>query len=191
MSAGFQITLSPAAAALLRRAPQWPAAMAQAMAQGMDYENELTIGHAQARKLSRRSATTLGVVTNRLRSSLNQVSAVVSGNSVASSIGTNVAYAGGHEFGFVGRVQVKAFTRKVNTYAGGTKFVATLQRSGRILKKKAKITATGTQQVRAHTREVKLPERSFIRSSIRERLPDYGATLSARIITAFRAPPAG
>jgi phage gpG-like protein len=190
MSATVSISLSPAAAALLRRAPQWPAAMAQAIAKGMDYENELTIGHAQARKLSRRSATTLGVVTNRLRSSLNQVSAVINGNSVISSIGTNVAYAGVHEFGFDGRVQVKAFTRRVNTYAGGTKFVATLQKSGRIVKKKAKITATGTQQVRAHSRQLKMPERSFIRSSIRERLPAYGATLSARVIAAFANPPA-
>lgn len=174
--------------------------MAQAIAQGMDYENELTIGHAQARKLSRRGPTTLGVVTNRLRSSLNQVSAVVSGNSVASSIGTNVSYGGLHEFGFVGTVQVKGFTRRrfgLRSAAGAFKVQDTFAefdtRTGqikKIRKKKARY-QTGEISVRAHTREVKMPERSFIRSSIRERLPDYGATLSARIVAAFRAPPAG
>jgi len=171
--------------------------MAQAIAQGMDYENELTIGHAQARKLSRRSATTLGVVTNRLRSSLNQVSAVVSGNSVASSIGTNVAYAGAHEFGFVGQVQVKAFTRRrfgLRSAAGAFKVQDTVAqfdtKTGKIsrFKKKKARYQTGEIPVRAHLRNVKTPERSFIRSSIRERLPDYGATLSARIVAAFRGP---
>jgi len=185
VSLTVDIALTPAAAALLRSSKTWPAKMSQAIAHGLDYENELTIGHAQARHLSRRGPTTLGVVTNRLRSSLNQVSAAIDGNSVISSIGTNVAYAGAHEFGFVGRVQVKAFTRKVNTYAGGTKLVAHLAKSGRIVKKKAKITATGTQQVKAHTRMMKMPERSFIRSSIRERSADYSATLSSAIVAAF------
>ena len=190
MSSTVVIELSPQAAALLRAAPQWPQAMARAIAAGMDRENELTIGHAQRLKLSQRGPTTLGVVTNRLRSSLNRSPAEVSGNSVTSTIGSNVSYARAHEFGFDGNVTVRAHTRRVFSYGGtGTKTFKQLTRDGRIVTKTRKPKATtGTVQVRSFQRHLVVKQRSFIRSSLIERAPDYGRTLSRGIVSAFRNP---
>ncbi len=190
MSSAVIIELSPQAAALLRAAPQWPQAMARAIAAGMDYENELTIGYAQRTKMSQRGPTTLGVVTNRLRSSLNRSAAEISGNSVTSTIGSNVSYARAHEEGFDGNVTVRAQTRRVFSYGGsGTKTFKQLSRTGRIVTRTRKPTATsGTVQVRSFQRHMVVKQRSFIRSSLIERAPDYGRTLSRRIVAAFRSP---
>lgn len=72
---------------------------AQAVASAMDRENQLTIGHITRTKLSQRGPKTLGVISNRLRGSARAVAAVVRGSSVESGIGSNVKYAGVHEFG--------------------------------------------------------------------------------------------
>lgn len=63
-------------------------------------------------------------------------------NTATATVGTNVEYARVHEFGFTGPVSVRAHLRQM---------------------------ASGEQvQVPAHTRNVKLPERSFLRSTLAE-----------------------
>ena len=94
--------------------------------------------HVKDQKLS---GQVLKVQTGRLRRSIN-FRVTESATGVQATVGTNVEYARIHEFGFRGSVNIKAHLRKL--------------KSG----KKA--------AVRAHSRNVNLPERSFLRSTMRE-----------------------
>jgi len=66
------------------------------------------VRRSKIKYLSRRSATTLGVVTGRLRSSVNFQP--VRGN-LAIEFGTDVPYGRAHELGFSGSVRVPAHSR--------------------------------------------------------------------------------
>src|SRR4051812_17109033 len=105
----FAIKIEDNAAAILAQVKAFPEAMAQSIARALDEQNELTVGHIQETKLSKRGPTTLGVIHNRLRLSVHRALAVVKGNTIDSAIGSNVVYAGVHEFGFDGEVQVSGF----------------------------------------------------------------------------------
>jgi len=168
----LQVKLSPEALALLRSLPDAPNRAARAMARELDLQNELTIGYAQRNKLSGSSETTLGVRTGLLRRSLRRSDAVISGSIIGGAIGSNVAYAGVHEFGFDGDVQVKSFVRR--------------NRRGDLFNvKKKKLSANGISFVKAFTRHMHMPERSFVRSSIQARLPIYGRALSKAVVNAL------
>ncbi len=186
----ISIQLTSNAEQIVRQLGQFPAASLRGIARAMDLENELTVGHIQAAKLSQRGPLTLGVVTNRLRSSIRPSAAVVEVNAVSSSIGSNVAYAAAHEFGFDGQVQVRSFTRK-NPRGNLFSAAATVSlKDGRISRAKAKVkqTAAGISIVRAHQRHMKLPERAFIRTGIEERAKAYGVSISAAIEGAWKNP---
>ena len=103
--------------------------------------------HIKDQKLS---GQVLKVQTGRLRRSINY-RITESETGIEAKVGTNVEYARIHEFGFKGTVSVKEHLRRV--------------RKG----KKATI--------RAHTRKVNLPERSFLRSSV----TDMKASIDERI----------
>lgn len=165
----FAITLKTNAAEVLRHLREFPAAMAQGIARALDRRNELTVGQIQARKLSQRGPTTLGVVTNRLRSSIRPALAQVAGPSrIVSAIGSNVSYAGAHEYGFDGTVQIPAHSRKVT------------QVFGRQLK--SPITA----EVRSHSAKRHIPARAFISSTVGEESEKYAADISAAILRAWQ-----
>lgn len=82
----------------------------------------------------------LHVRTGTLRRSINR-KVFDQGGGVVASVGTNVRYARAHEYGFAGDVDVRAHVRASRD--GGEAI-----------------------RVRAHTRRVNMPERSFLRSSI-------------------------
>ena len=197
MATSIQITLSPRAQRLLAAAPAWPVALPKAIAEAMDKRNELTTGQIQRQKLSRRGPDTLGVVTNRLRLSARPAKAVISGDVILSAIGSNVSYAGVHEFGFTGTVQVKGFTRRIfGTGRGGeratvTKVTFRRDKNGNIVerRKDRDVKVEGTQTVRAHTRRVNMPARAMFRTGIAERQANYSAALS-RAVVAVLTPPA-
>ena len=75
----------------------------------------------------------------------------VEGDKIIGTVGTNLFYGRIHEYGFNGSVAVSAHTRN-------TKY--------------------GAQNVRAHNRRVNLPERSFLRSSLSEMLPEIRERLA-------------
>jgi hypothetical protein len=187
MSEPLVIRIESNAAEVVKRLGQFPPAMQAAIGATLNRENELTVGDIQASKLSHRGPRTLGVVTNRLRSSLRAAKAVVTAQDVDSSIGTNVSYAGAHEFGFQGTVPVRAHIRLVHTRqtVGGYKFLD--PKTGKIRTKKNRkvAVATGYSTVRAHTRRMDIPERAFIRSTLAERAPRYGQALSTAIVGAW------
>jgi len=89
--------------------------LAQEVAKELGKQAQLAVGHIVGRHLSgpRGGAHTLGVVTSRLRSSVRATTPVVNGTRIECSIGTNVSYAGVHEFGFNGTVSVRAHQRRL------------------------------------------------------------------------------
>lgn len=99
----------------------------------------------------------LHVRTGTLRRSINRVVEKVGDGAIA-TIGTNVSYAGVHEFGFDGDVSVKAHVRKI-AHPG----------------KKS----PGVANVRAYTRHMHVPERSYLRSTLREWTPRIRQELKA------------
>lgn len=184
-----QIQITDNAAEVLRQVKAFPAEMAVAIALALDLENELTVGHAQAKKMSRRGPTTLGVVTNRLRSSLRPAKATVRGGEIESAIGSNVAYAGAHEYGFDGNVAVRGFRRK---NARGDQLGTTASefnpKTGKIRKAKVVQTASGVSFVRPFSRHMRMPARSYIRTSLDERSGDYTSAVSAAVLEAWNKP---
>jgi phage gpG-like protein len=100
-------------------------------------------------KTDKLSGQVLHVRTGTLRRSINQ-SVKQDGKRVLGVVGTNVKYARAHEYGFSGTVDVKAHLRTIS------------QAFGRPLATPA------TQNIRAYSRKVNLPERSFLRSAIKD-----------------------
>lgn len=101
-----------------------------------------------------------------LRRSINQR---VSGDTTTSigSVGTNMSYAAAHEFGFKGAVPVKAHLRMVKVAWG------------KPVKHPAK------HMWGPFSRQVNLPERSFLRSALREMTPEIQAGLKAAVRSAL------
>lgn len=183
----LQIPITSNAAEILRQLQGAPARMLQAIAQGMDRENELTTGHIQAKYLTGPRPGKLGVITNRLRGSIRPSRAVVNGTTVNSSIGTNVVYAGVHERGFTGKVTVRSFTRRNprgNVQATGA---VMSMKTGRISRRQ-KVTqlASGISTVRSFTRNMRMPARPFLAPGVADRAEAYGKTISAAIIAAWQ-----
>ncbi len=100
-------------------------------------------------KMDKLSGQALKVRSGRLRRSINTRLEGVNTQMVTGYVGTNVSYARAHEYGFTGQVNVKQSLR-MQTMAWGK--------------------AIEPQQVtvRAHSRNVVLPERSFLRSALSE-----------------------
>lgn len=117
--------------------------------------------------------------TGTLRRSINR-EVTEQADGVFAVIGTNVEYAGVHEYGFNGSVQVAAHTRRQRerlTYA------EQYHRSGKVMKGKL----TGLESmVQAHTRKVNLPERSFLRSTLKEFEPRIRAELQEAVMGVVR-----
>ena len=164
MSLKVDPQLTPEAQRVVDRLRTMPERMGREVAAVMDRENELTVGHISARYLSRRGPRSLGVRTNRLRSSLRRNRARITGGlGVVSSIGSNVEYMGVHEFGFSGTVSVRSHTRRVTQAFG------------------VPLSPPVSTNVRAHTRRMDIPERAPIRRGIRDRMDDYVRSISQAI----------
>lgn len=104
--------------------------------------------------------------TGTLRRKLN-VQFSETANELLASVGLKLAYATAHEYGFDGTVSVKEHLRRVT------------QVYGRPLA--APVMAT----VRAHEAHMKLPERSYLRSTLREEAPSIRQELAAAVGAAF------
>lgn len=151
----FTIKLTSNAAELGRELGQFRGLALQQMASAMDLENQGTIRHIAQNKLSRRGAKTLGVVTNRLRGSLRAARTSVSSSGIEGAIGTNVEYAGVHEYGATIKAKNKPYLR--------------FNIGGRWVQKKS----------------VTIPARPFLSTGIQERESNYSAALSKAIEEAW------
>ena len=187
----MNLTLSSNAAAIRAQLSAFPPEMLARIAKAIDLQNELSIGVIQKTRLSRRGPDTLGVRTNRLRSSISRAPATVlpNGSGVVSAIGSNVKYAGAHEYGFAGTVEVRAHTRRrVITHT--TSVAATFNPlSGKIdkaKKTKRRVDTGETIQVRAHGMKMRIPQRAYIRTVLAQRAGEYSTAVSEAIVAAWK-----
>lgn len=94
------------------------------------------------------SGEVLRVRTGRLRRSIHPEWDFKPGYAGA-TVGTNVEYAAIHEYGFKGSVQVKSFQREMTMAFG-------------------KPIAPRSVLIKSHARNINMPERSFLRSTLTE-----------------------
>ena len=123
----------------------------------------LAITVQAAVKDTKLSGQVLHVRTGTLRRSINQEVKATPG-SIMGIVGTNVPYGAVHEFGFKGVVTVREHLRRV--------------REG---------TRTFSSIVRAHPRAVNLPERSFLRSSLKDLEAQIKKDIGDAALQALRA----
>jgi hypothetical protein len=166
MSAIITVQLSPGALELIEKFNGAPTVIPQAIKRGMDRALEVVTGRIQEKRLSGIGPFPveehrLGQVTQQLwRSTRATPSTVTSEGAqavVTGKIGASVIYAAAHEFGFLGEVQVKAFTTK----------------KGRTVK--------------AHTRRMNVRERAPFRTGIGENLDYISETVSGSVMTTLKA----
>ena len=121
--------------------------------------NRLSIEVQGQVKSDKLTGQVLHVRSGTLRRSINR-DVQDDGTNVTATVGTNVRYARVHEYGFDGSVDVRSFSRK--TPSGGQ------------------------AEVRAHTRQVRLPERSFLRSTVKEQADHIRADIKRAALEAVR-----
>ena len=102
--------------------------------------------------MNKLSGDILKVRTGRLRRSIHPEWDFKPGH-MGATVGTNVEYAAIHEYGFKGTVQVKSFQREMTKAFG-------------------RPIAPKQVTVSAHSRNINMPERSFLRSALREMNPE-------------------
>lgn len=177
----IQIQFSPQAQELLARVSD-PRVALQAIRRGSDLANQSTIGVIQKSFLSypKSGPTTpegLRVITNRLRGSVRASKAVIDGDTVVSAIGSNVKYAGVHEFGFQGSVMVGGQIRKRRVFRD---FLA---KNGKATRRKVRV---GDSYVTPHRRNVNIPARAPFRRGITRNLETIRQIVSQSIVKALQ-----
>jgi phage gpG-like protein len=180
MSNLIQIKLDGNALAVLPRLANFGRQVIEEVRAEMDVQNELTVGHIKEQRATGIGPFPvadgkLGVRTGRYRRSIRRTKARVLGNTIVSSIGSNVAYAGAHEFGFNAVVDVRGHVRTV----------ASRNVRGVIDGKRKKI-AQGIGTVSAHQRRMNIPARMPIRRGIEDRTAEYSAAISQRVVGLFQ-----
>lgn len=149
-----------------------PDVMLSAVRRGMSRAAKGVVEKITRNHLSRQgpfpvSAHRLGVRSGRLRESLRATPAQVSGDTITTSIGSVVNYAAAHEFGFSGKVKVKAHQRTAKKVFG------------------VKVANPQPHTVKAHQRKVTIPERAPIRTGITENLVVFSNEITREVKRAF------
>lgn len=121
--------------------------------------------------------------TGTLRRSINRV-IVDTPARIEAQVGTNVVYAAIHEYGFDGEVNVREHVRRL--YAEGTEKLSGASHGGIRSWKRVQGQMRGETTVKAHSRHVKMPERSYLRSSLKEMGPQIAEGIRAAALGALR-----
>lgn len=187
----LQIDLSADTRALVAAAPEIPARLTRNLVRALDKSNDETVGHIVENRATGHGPFPveehkLGVVTSRYRRSVRPAKAIVVGTAIESAIGSNVRYAGAHEFGLDQVVQVKAHQAKnawLDVYQ--TKDGRQIYGWERTGAGRATRVATGVAQVRAHPMHMRIPARAPIRHGIEDRLPNYREALDRAVVVSF------
>jgi phage gpG-like protein len=185
-----QIHISEEAKGVFRDAYTFRERLVKRIAVVQDKQNELTVSWIIAARLSEPGEFTLGVRSGRLRRSIRAAKSRISGTTIYSSIGSNVRYAGAHEFGFKGTVTVQAHTRRFARFSTiynrlqpiPLKDAQALQKRGKKINARLKF---GQSEVRSHQRRMNIPARAPIASGLVDRLDVYAEAISDGVIAAW------
>lgn len=128
---------------------------------------KLTMKLAARVKSQKLTGQVLNVRTGRLRRSITPRVTGMGSSRVEGVVGTNVSYARKHEYGFTGTASVRAHLRMVKKAFG--KSISPTQ-----------------VQVRAHSRNVVYPEKSFLRSALKDMKPEILQALSSAVLEDFK-----
>lgn len=175
----MKITFDLRQDALMAHLTAFPDRLAKSVVRAM---NRVTIGvqaHVKADKLS---GQVLHVQTGTLRRSINR-EVRVNGGEIEGIVGTNVEYAAAHEYGFHGTVTVRAHIRRISTSIKSQAIGSMHNRVGRASKNKY---FKGYADVREHSRKVDLPERSFLRSALKDYLPVAQVEFQRALLEAWK-----
>ncbi len=154
-----------------------------AASRGLARGLEIAVGIIQRDFLSGPRPSKLDVRTTRLRNSITKRVDVVSKRGVLGRVGSNVAYAGFHEFGYHGTQQVRAHTRVLREVNNAGELVDTRRvlrdRQGNVIgyresRLRAAIrnkTTVATGRVKAHSRQVDYEGKPFVRPGVRKAMP--------------------
>ena len=200
MPADFKIELTPSAQAILAQIQKFPRRMQVGIVRAMNTENESTVSTTIEKRLNE-SADLPGVIkwlrrrSGKLQRSIRRgkegnisEAARIEGDTVYSSIGTNVRYAGIHEFGWTGVVpaHIRRRFKKVSLLGQ----FAPLRRTfrgivGATRRKAVRVEARGADIFVKASKTKTIPSRPFLSTSIQERIPQYSAALSKAIEDAW------
>lgn len=176
----IRITINETASALLRRASaeMLPAVMRDLRAT-FDRENELTVAHIKQNRATGIgpfpvAEHRLGVKTGRYRRSIRRSKAVVTGNILVASIGSNLEYAGAHEFGFSGTVFVRGHARAQASRNVG--------KSGKVGVGSRYAVVKGQAFVKGHARAMNITARAPITTGIEDRAAALSNAASKSVI---------
>lgn len=164
-----QILVSMRAETLLAHLAGTGAALQSGMRRAVERLSIIVQGGVKEGKLT---GQVLHVRTGTLRRSINR-KITEDSSGVYATVGTNVVYAAAHEYGFDGEVTVKAHTRRA-------------QQQMALKGKKRPGKSEGTINVREFTRHMHLPEKSFLRSELRDRTPQIQQDLRSAALEAIR-----
>ena len=181
-------TVPPDLIERMRRAPEL---VLPAIARAMDEQNQLTVAHIQARRMSGQGPYPveehrLGVGTrrgSRLWKSLRASKAVVTGGEVQSGIGSNVKYAGIHEFGGTIHFPPRAGSVRLRTSKAGALLLQPGRRGAIFAKASHARARTVAYQSKGH--DVTMPARAPITFGIKDRGPAIGDAIIAAAIAAL------
>lgn len=174
------ITVTPDTKAGLRALE--PDEMMRTIKRGVDQGMEMIVARVREQRFTSRGKGSLGVVTGNARRSLRAPPSSIEGNAVIADMGSNLAYVQAHEFGFSGRVNVKEHTRRGHSRVSSAFAVGAVDHfTGRVNSKKQKRTEVRAGIVRAHTRQLNIPEKRMIRDGAKDNQKQIDTGLSIAI----------
>jgi phage gpG-like protein len=189
MSEALKIELSDAVSGLAAKTGDRDGMLRQ-IARTLDEQNQLTIAHISTVRMRGNNGKpfpvemhVLGIRSARLIKSIRASKAQVSGSVVEGGIGSNVKYAGPHEFGARIKIPAREGTVRLRTDRSGSLMrqigFPTLAVFARRKHKQAKEISYS-----AAAHDINIPARAPIRTGIQDRRPQYGTAI-ANAITVF------
>ena len=173
--------------ALMAHLQQFPERLATSMVKAM---NRVTIGVQALVKSGKLSGQVLHVRTGTLRRSINQEVRYAGSGLIEGIVGTNVEYAAAHEYGFHDTVTVRAHIRRISTSIKSQALTAQNGKAATIARWVGRESKNrfvkGYADVPAHTREMNMPERSFLRTALKEYLPIANIDFQRALMEAFK-----
>lgn len=173
------LTFDLNADALMAHLRAYPERVARSVVRAMERSTILVQAQAKSNKLS---GQVLHVRTGTLRRSINR-EVRASGTTIEGIVGTNVEYGAAHEYGFKGTVTVREHMRRITTNSKA-KALGKMPKYGGYERKRRYF--SGSTPVHSHTRTVNLPERSFLRSALKDMQPAIGLQFQRALIEAWK-----